>query len=84
MVFLLADVQLATDDRLDAGFFRRIDEMDCAEDVAVVGHGHGGHAQSLGAFAKLAGVASAVEHGIVGMQVKMNEVRHESLFDRIL
>jgi hypothetical protein len=84
MVLLLADVQLATDDRLDAGVLRRIEKMDGAEDVAVVGHGHGGHLQNLGAFAKLCGIASAVEHGIIGMQMKMNEVRHESLLSDLL
>ena len=84
MVFLFADVQLAADDRLDAGVLRGIEEMDCAEDVAVIGHGNGGHVQGLGAFAELGGVASAIEHGVVGMQMKMNEVRHGSLLSGLL
>ena len=53
--------------------------MHGAENVAVVGHGDGRHAEFLHALNELLDVASAVEHGIIGMQVQMNELRHESV-----
>ena len=77
MVVLLADVELAADDRLHAGVFGRIDELDCAKDVAVIGHGHGGHAEFLDALDEFLDIAGAVEHGVIGMQVQMDELfRH--------
>ena len=53
MVFLLADVELAAQDRLDSRFFGGIDEMHGAEDIAVIGHGDRGHIEFLDALAKL-------------------------------
>ena len=67
MVVFLADVELATDDRLHAGVLGRIDEVDCAKNVAMVGHGHGRHAHLFHALAKFLDVTGAVEHGIVRM-----------------
>ena len=78
VVVFLADVKLAADDRLDAGLVRRIHEMHRAEDVAVVGHGHGGHAQLLHPLDKLLDVAGAVEQGVVGMEVQVDELGHGS------
>ena len=78
VVVLLADVKLAADDRLHSGLVRGIHEMDCAEDVAVVGHGDRGHAQLFHALDKLFHVAGAVEHGVVGMEVQVNELGHGS------
>ena len=74
MVFLLADVELAAQDRLHARFFGGIDELDRAEDVAVVGHGDRGHVEFFDALDQAFDVASAIEHGVVGMQMKMNEL----------
>ena len=76
MVVFLADVELATDDRLHAGVFGRIDEVDCAKNVAMVGHGHGGHAHLFHALAKFLDVTGAVEHGVVRMQVQVDELGH--------
>ena len=76
VIVLFADVKFAADDRLDAVLVRRVDEMHRAKNIAVVGHGHGGHAQFLYALAELFDVASAVEHGIVGMQVQVDELGH--------
>ena len=78
VVVLLADVKLAADDRLDSGLVRRIHEVDRAEDVAVVGHGDRGHAQLFHALDKLFHVAGAVEHGVVGMEMQVNELGHGS------
>ena len=76
VVVFFADVEFAADDRLHAGMFGRVDKMDCAKNIAVVGHGHGGHAELFHALAEFFDVASAVEHGIVGMQVQVDELRH--------
>ena len=77
VVVFLADVQLATDDRLDARMLvRRVDKMDCAKNVAMVGHGHGGHAQLLHALAEFFDITGAVEQGIVSMQMQVDELRH--------
>ncbi len=75
MVFLLADVKLAAQDRLHARFFGGVGECHRAEDVAVVGHGHGGHVQFLDALDQALDVAGAVEHGVVGVKMKMDELR---------
>ena len=47
MVVFLADIEFAADDRLHARMLGRVNKMDCAKNIAVVGHGHGGHAQLL-------------------------------------
>ena len=78
MVFLLADVKLAAQNRLDSRLLRVVEEVHGAEDVAVVRHGHGGHVQFLGALAQQLGVACAVQHGVVGMKMKMNEIGRHS------
>ncbi len=78
VVVLFADVKLAADDRLHPGLVRGIDEMDSTEDIAVVGHGDRGHAQLFHALDKLFHVAGAVEHGVVGMEVQVNELGHGS------
>ena len=77
MVIFFADVKFAADDRLDARFLRRIHEMHRAKNVAVVGHGHGRHAQFLDPLAQLFYVAGAVEQRVIGMQMQMDELRHE-------
>ena len=75
MVFLLADVKLAAQDRLHPRFFSGIDECHRAEDVAMVGHGDRGHVEFLDAADQALDLASAVEHGVVGMKMEMNELR---------
>jgi hypothetical protein len=42
----------------------------------VVGHGHGRHAQLFGSIAELLDVTRPVEHGIVSVKMKVNELRH--------
>ena len=78
VVVLLADVELAADDRLHPGLVGGIDEMDRAKDVAMIGHGHRGHPELFHALDKLLHVAGAVEHGIVGMEVQVDELGHGS------
>ncbi len=77
VVVLLADVELAADDGLDAVLLGGIVEMQRAEDVAVVGDGDGrlpelGHARH-----ELVDVAGAIEQRVIGVQVKMDKLGHE-------
>src|SRR5471030_1421251 len=77
MVFLLANVKLTAEDRLNTGCLRVIEKVHRAEDVAVIGHSDGRHLQFLGALAQQLGIACTVEHGVVGMKMQMNEIgRH--------
>ena len=82
MVFLLADVELAAEDRLHARFFGGVHERHRAEDVAVIGHGDRRHLQLLDAADQALDLASAVEHGEVGMKMEMNEfgLRHRCFY----
>jgi hypothetical protein len=50
--------------------------MNSAKNIAVVGHGNSGHAQLFGALAEFVHVAGAVEHRIIGMKMKVNELGH--------
>ena len=72
-VALLRDVDFAADDRMDALGFGRVVELHRAEEVAVVGHGHGGHFLLGDDVHQLADFAGAVEEGIIGVAVQMNE-----------
>ena len=74
VIVFLADVKLAAHDRLDAGLMRRIHKMYRAKDIAVVGHGHGRHAQLVNALDQFLDVASAVEQRIITMQMQMDEL----------
>ena len=74
MVFLLADVQLAAQDRLHSGGLRGVGKFHRAEDVAVVRHGDGGHVEFLNAIDELADFAGAVEHGKIRVQMEMNKL----------
>jgi hypothetical protein len=78
MIFFLADVEFAANDRLYTSFLGGIHEMYCAEDVAVIRHGHGRHAEFFGSLAEQLDVAGSVEHGVIGMQMKMDELSWRS------
>ncbi len=66
-------VNLATDDGLDAVFFRRLDEFNDAIHVAVVRNGDGGHVHFLRLLHQLFDPNRAVEQRIFGVLMKMNE-----------
>ena len=70
---LLRDVDFAADDGMDALGFGRVVELDGAEEIAVVGHGDGGHFLLGDDVHELVDFAGAVEQGIVGVVVEMNE-----------
>src|SRR6267142_615487 len=70
----LADVQLASDNRFDAFLVRRVDEMHGAKNIAVVGHGDGWHPKLFHAMDELFDVAGAVEEGVIGMEMQVDEL----------
>ena len=76
VIVFFADVEFAADDGLDAVFVGGVDEMHGAEDISVVGHGDGGHAEFFHALAEFFHVAGAVEQGVIGMQMQMDELGH--------
>jgi hypothetical protein len=76
VVVFLADVKFASNNRFHALLVRRIHEVDRAKNVAVVGHGHGRHTQLAYMLAELFDVTSAIEQGIVSMQMQVDELGH--------
>ena len=68
------DVDLAADDRLDAGGHRLLVELDGAEHVAVVGDRQGRHAAFLGALDQVADLDGAVEEAVLAVQMEMDEI----------
>ena len=76
VIVFFADVKLAAHDGLDAVLVRGVDEVHRAKNISVVGHGDGGHAEFFHALAELFDVAGAVEQGVIGMEVQVNELGH--------
>ena len=76
MVLGLAHVKLASQDRLDALFLGRIEEVHRPIDISVVRHGDGLLAQRRHAIDELVDVAGPVQQGIFRMQMQMGEFRH--------
>ncbi len=76
VIVFLADVEFAADDGFDVILVRRIYEMHRAENISVIGHGDGGHAEFFDALAKFFDVASAVEQRIIGVEVQVDELGH--------
>ena len=67
-------VGLHPDDRLDAGRLGGRVELVDAEHVAVVGDRQGGLAQALGLGHVVLDLSGTVQHGVVGVDVKVDEV----------
>ena len=76
MVIGLADVEFASQDRLDALGLGRVEKVDCSVDVAVVGHGNGLLSQGRNAIDELVDVAGAVEKGVFGVEMEVSEFSH--------
>ena len=76
VVVLLADIKLATHDRLDPSLVRGIHKVHRTKNISVVGHGDRRHPQPLDAFHKLLNVASAIQQRVIAMQMQMYEFRH--------
>jgi hypothetical protein len=70
---VIDNVEFAADDGVDAFGFGGIEELDTAEQVAVIGHGNGGHLLLGDDVHELLDFASAVEQRVVCMAVEVNE-----------
>jgi hypothetical protein len=70
------DVDLAPRDGLDALRPRGVVEDHRPEHVAVVGDGHGLHAELRRLVDELVDVARPVEEAVLGVQVKVDELSH--------
>jgi hypothetical protein len=76
VVLVLADIEFAAEDGLDAFVLGGFKEVDCAVDVAVVGHGDGFLAEGGDAVDELGDVAGAVEEGVFGVEMEVGELGH--------
>jgi hypothetical protein len=74
VIVVLADVEFAAEDGLDGFLLHGVEEVDCAEDVAVIGHGGSG----LADFAEVPGefvyIAGAIEEGVIGVKMKVGKL----------
>jgi len=77
MILVFRDVELATEDRLDAVFLSSVEEVDRAIDVAVISHGDGLLPDSRHAFNEFCDVTCSVQQGILGMQMQMGKFGHD-------
>jgi hypothetical protein len=66
-------VRFAADDRFEPGVGRRLVKLDCAVEIAVVGNGDGRHSKFLCLFHQLLHPHRAVEKGVFGVKMKVNE-----------
>ena len=69
------DVDLTTDDRLDAVADRLAIEFHRAEHVAVIGHGDGRLLERLDTLEQFVDLVGAVQETVFSMAMKMNETR---------
>src|SRR5580700_2587293 len=58
--------------------------MHGAKDISVVSHGHGRHAHFFHTLAKFFDVAGAIQQGVIGMQVQVDELGHRPQFHSTL
>ena len=72
-VALLRDVDFTADDRVHAFGLGGVVELDGAEEVTEVGHGDGGHFLFDDRIHELADFTGAVEEGVIGVAVQMDE-----------
>ena len=57
-------------------FFGSVEEVDCAVDVAMVGHGDGFLAEGGDAVDEFVEVAGSVEEGVLGVEMEVGELGH--------
>lgn len=70
------DVHLASDDRLDAGFFCRLIEFDRPEHDSVVGEGDGRHLVLDGRLDQAVDRCRTVKEAVMRVVMKMDKLRH--------
>jgi hypothetical protein len=75
LVPLLRNVHLAADHRMHARRLGRVIELDRAEQVPVIGHGHGRHLLLERGLHELVDIASPIQQGVVGMAMQVDK-RH--------
>ena len=78
MIVLFAYVKFTSDDRFDTMLVGGIHEVHGTKNVAVVRHGYGGHAELTYMFTEFFDVTSAIQKGIVGVQMQVDELGHGS------
>src|ERR1700687_1282286 len=76
MVVFLANVKFAADDGFDSRAPGGIHKVHRTENIAVISHGHGRHAEFLHPLTEFFHVPSAVEHGLIGVEMQVDELRH--------
>ena len=72
---VVGDVDLAADDRLDAGLLRLAKELHGAGERAVIGQRDGWHLESRGLLDEVRDPARPVEDRVLGVDVQVNEGR---------
>jgi hypothetical protein len=75
LVPLLRNVHLAPDHRMHSRRLGRVIELDRAEQVPVIGHGHRRHLLLDHGLHELVDIAGAIQQGIVGMAMQVDK-RH--------
>ena len=74
MVLFFADVEFTAEDRLEVLLLHRVEEVNRAIDVAVVGHGRRRLADLGEVFGQLVDVAGSVEEGVIGMKMEVRKL----------
>src|SRR5512133_1306039 len=75
---VVADVDLATDQRLDAGLLRVLVELNGAGKAAMIGERDGGHLELCSAGGERGNTAGPVEDRVLGVDVKVDELSGHS------
>ncbi len=78
---LLRDVYLAADDRVQPSRLRLVVELDGAEKISMIRHGHGWLPAFDYQLHQASDFAGPVQQGVIGVAVKVNEwfFRHSRL-----
>ena len=77
MIFRLAHVKLAPEDRLDALFLGRVKKVHCAVDISVVRHRDGRLPERRHPIHEFVDVAGAVQQRIFRVQMQVSEFIHD-------
>src|SRR5713226_927675 len=71
----LGHVDFAANDGLDVAFAGFIEKIGGGKEISVVGDSHGGHFLAGSFIQELGGLAGPIEQTVIGVNVKMNELR---------